>query len=144
MKSSQHTTTMVTINTDWELFKRLLTQPRFEFVLRGRRTGNAYTYRVRHAFDMVHIYKLSGYTKTLVCTFNVRLDGSWGELRVQHSVRDYIWSMALMWVLRMLRDGKDIGEQVSWQHTGNCARCGKPLTDPESVSLGMGPTCRQR
>ena len=27
-------------------------------------------------------------------------------------------------------------------HEGKCAKCGRPLTDSESVKIGMGPTCR--
>jgi len=27
---------------------------------------------------------------------------------------------------------------------GRCRVCGRTLTDPESVALGIGPVCRQR
>lgn len=26
-------------------------------------------------------------------------------------------------------------------HSGNCSRCGRLLTTPESIALGLGPTC---
>ena len=29
-------------------------------------------------------------------------------------------------------------------HTGRCFCCGKKLTDPESINLGIGPICRSR
>jgi len=29
-------------------------------------------------------------------------------------------------------------------HIGNCGYCGRPLTDPESIFIGLGPTCRKR
>ena len=27
------------------------------------------------------------------------------------------------------------------QHIGKCCKCGRPLTDPESIKLGVGPIC---
>lgn len=29
-------------------------------------------------------------------------------------------------------------------HNGRCSRCGRKLTDTESLRTGLGPTCRQR
>ncbi len=47
------------------------------------------------------------------------------------------------WALRvvngekhLLRPGYDI------QHEGRCGKCGRELTDPESIRTGFGPTCR--
>jgi hypothetical protein len=31
---------------------------------------------------------------------------------------------------------------ISRVRSGKCARCGRPLRDPVSVSIGLGPTCR--
>lgn len=28
-------------------------------------------------------------------------------------------------------------------HEGKCCKCGRSLTDPESIQLGMGPQCRK-
>lgn len=36
----------------------------------------------------------------------------------------------------------DFGWKV--HHEGRCGRCGRPLTTPESVSLGLGPVCAGR
>ena len=33
---------------------------------------------------------------------------------------------------------------VNIYHEGRCCRCGRTLTTPESVSLGIGPECRTR
>lgn len=27
---------------------------------------------------------------------------------------------------------------------GRCKRCGRPLTDPESIAAGIGPDCRSK
>lgn len=29
-------------------------------------------------------------------------------------------------------------------HDGTCARCGRQLTDPESIATGLGPVCRTK
>lgn len=49
-----------------------------------------------------------------------------------------------------LRDALDIllGDHVAAQlgyamESGNCYRCGRLLTDPESITLGIGPVCRE-
>lgn len=31
---------------------------------------------------------------------------------------------------------------ASFYHVGNCCKCNRPLTDPVSVQLGIGPICR--
>ncbi len=35
-------------------------------------------------------------------------------------------------------------DQVEVWHEGVCSRCGRPLTDPESVQRGLGPICFER
>lgn len=50
---------------------------------------------------------------------------------------------ALLYTLNMLLEGKtDIGVNV--YHLGNCSKCGRPLTDPDSIKTGLGPTCASR
>lgn len=48
-------------------------------------------------------------------------------------VFSYVW--------RHLEKG-DLDECVEVWHEGKCGRCGRQLTDPESISLGIGPVCR--
>jgi hypothetical protein len=31
---------------------------------------------------------------------------------------------------------------ADWDQVGSCCACGRPLTDPLSIRIGMGPTCR--
>lgn len=35
-------------------------------------------------------------------------------------------------------------EQAEFWHAGTCARCGRELTDPESIARGLGPVCAGR
>lgn len=34
-------------------------------------------------------------------------------------------------------------ERMHLYHEGICSRCGKPLTNPESIEFGIGPVCRE-
>ena len=45
---------------------------------------------------------------------------------------------AFAWTLRHL--GPDCPIEI-W-HEGSCGACGRPLTDPESIAIGLGPICR--
>jgi len=45
---------------------------------------------------------------------------------------------ALLWVFRNL-DNLPAGYEV--RHSGKCARCGRKLTTPESIDMGVGPVC---
>ena len=39
---------------------------------------------------------------------------------------------------------RTLPEQFHVYHSGACGRCGRELTDPESIKLGIGPTCRNK
>lgn len=47
------------------------------------------------------------------------------------------WAIAVLW-----GSGK-IPKGYSFLHEGKCCRCGRKLTDPESINLGTGPECRK-
>jgi hypothetical protein len=36
---------------------------------------------------------------------------------------------------------KKIPDHLSVYHEGSCGRCGRPLTTPESIEIGLGPIC---
>lgn len=47
---------------------------------------------------------------------------------------------ALVWFLDRLPSTKGFGAMQFW-HEGKCCRCGRALTDPESIAKGIGPVC---
>lgn len=49
------------------------------------------------------------------------------------SIRAFFW----FWTHINSRD-------VEVWHEGACSRCSRPLTDPESIARGIGPTCFER
>jgi len=57
--------------------------------------------------------------------------------------KDSISIKALLYILNSLLNGRrEIG--VNIYNLGTCGRCGRPLTDPESIKRGLGPTCASR
>lgn len=50
--------------------------------------------------------------------------------------------IALIFVLNQLTYGKRPNVRVF--HVGNCGRCGKRLTTPESILTGLGPECSKK
>ena len=35
-------------------------------------------------------------------------------------------------------------DQIEVWHSGSCSRCGRVLTDPQSIARGLGPVCAER
>ena len=50
----------------------------------------------------------------------------------------------LHWVFGRLARGQVLAPAAEVWHDGTCALCGRPLTTPESVALGIGPVCLER
>jgi hypothetical protein len=47
-------------------------------------------------------------------------------------------------MLRQVEGGKfeNLTNQIELYHLGNCLKCGRVLTDSESIRIGLGPICR--
>lgn len=54
---------------------------------------------------------------------------------------DVVSLKALAWVFS---HADRLPECVHIYHNGKCSRCGRKLTDAESLRTGLGPTCRQK
>jgi len=48
------------------------------------------------------------------------------------------------WALRKIAFQMTLPEGYHVQHEGKCCCCGKALTDPNSINLGIGPDCAKR
>lgn len=45
------------------------------------------------------------------------------------------------WYLAKISTGCEHSSKVEFWHSGSCGRCGRELTDPESIETGLGPVC---
>lgn len=48
---------------------------------------------------------------------------------------------AFRYAFAHLCDAKQLPPKCEVWHEGQCGRCGRPLTDPESIARGIGPDC---
>jgi hypothetical protein len=52
---------------------------------------------------------------------------------------------ALVWFVDAARCERDVlGKTLEVWHEGRCGKCGRKLTVPSSVSLGLGPECARK
>lgn len=119
----------------------------------SRRTGTRFTYRVRQAeprpgatgapphFVAVLTGPDNGASyEYLGCIFGGRIYDHGRKSRI---AMDAPSAVAVAWVWRKLMAGEMHSELAVW-HEGRCGRCSRRLTDPTSISQGLGPTCRGR
>ncbi len=50
---------------------------------------------------------------------------------------------AAEWLFNRLAETGRVPEPFEIWHEGQCGKCGRALTDPTSIVLGIGPICRQ-
>jgi len=51
---------------------------------------------------------------------------------------------AFEWFWRFVHDCGRLPSTMEFWHEGKCARCGRALTDPSSISTGLGPVCASK
>ena len=70
-----------------------------------------------------------------------------GEVRLTNGSTFTTASLAFKvakWALQQAWKGTPLPEGYRIQHEGQCAKCGKALTDPQSIECGLGPKCSGR
>jgi hypothetical protein len=50
----------------------------------------------------------------------------------------------IRWAIKQVAEGKELPTGYSVKHEGKCCCCGRALTDPLSIELGIGPICREK
>ena len=48
------------------------------------------------------------------------------------------------WAIKQIHNNKPIPDGYGIHHEGKCCRCGRTLTTPSSVELGIGPECAKK
>ena len=53
-------------------------------------------------------------------------------------------ALGIAWLLKNAEKGRSaaIAAQADIYHIGKCLKCGKELTDANSIEIGLGPVCR--
>lgn len=114
------------------------------------KTGDSFTYLVKRADTFRHSNKYWCYVLTGP---NNQSDYSFigvlytGNMLPEFTASDKEMSKEALsiktfeWLIKRFIERKTIPNLEVW-HLGLCSKCGRPLTDPESIRLGIGPVCR--
>ncbi len=122
---------------------------RAKFTLVSTATGARYTYRVTKAANddgPWFVSVLSGPDNEadfsyMGCIFPDK-PGRVIHTRKSRVTADAPSAKALAWYLAQLEAANEDGlGKVEFWHSGTCGRCGRELTDPESIETGLGPVC---
>jgi len=108
------------VTSDWPKGSGIMTTSYFVSV---KSPGGMYPYR--------YIGLLNSETGGVKCTGKSEFIPGTTEYNVA------AWACGTVIKTKNLPDGYNI------EHAGACGRCGKTLTDPESIELGIGPECRK-
>lgn len=106
-------------------------------------TGKDYTFKItRKSYNgnwYTNVSVERGYQNYLY------LGSYWnGNIIFQKKVNHSDASVAAAWLLRQVEAQKFdvLKKNVEVYHLGHCLKCGKVLTDTESIRIGLGPVCR--
>lgn len=143
-----------------------VTAGRATFTLQNTANGTRFTYRVREgeargegesrAFfvdvltgpDNTADYTAMGMLFSDLVIRYRHYDGTWGKRGFRSVISEEAPSArGIAWLVRKLQELPDeaqLPSPIAFHHAGACAKCARPLTDPESLASGWGPVCRER
>lgn len=116
------------------------------FTARSLKTGKDYTFKVArskfHGRWYTHVYVEKGY-------MDFQRLGHYKEGKIHAGggqVADTPAAVAAAWLLSKAESQSfdALSRNVELFHIGSCVVCGKPLTDAQSIQMGVGPICRTR
>jgi len=147
------------MDTDANTIRTFLTAGRAVFTLTSHATGVRITFRVQRAQQTGSDPRPTPYfvswltgpdnTKDYVYAGLMVTDESTGHLKLRLTAKSKAGDGApcvrgFRWLLGMVNRGFDLAEKADVDPEGQCARCGRALTVPESVRTGLGPACARR
>lgn len=116
-----------------------------EFTLTSAKTGRSYTYRTRYALaGFMFVSVLTGPENTADYEWIGVLSKDDGRFRVPAKAAPGLpqQKAAMAYLTRFFESGREeLPEALEFRHGGTCCRCGRLLTTPESIDLGIGPVC---
>lgn len=115
------------------------------FTVVSKKTGKEFTFRVSQVlwkgFPYLHFRVETEY-------LNFRYLGYYRKGKVWSKEGEVVTpsAQAIGWIFRNLesKNFSALDSSIEVYHLGNCLRCGKTLTDSESIRNGFGPVCVTR
>jgi hypothetical protein len=113
-----------------------------EFTIESKKTGKDFTYKVLtkpyNGREYTHVYIESEYLKFKhIGTYKYGNIYKKGERVLTPG------ATAISYVLDKVQKNKidALDEQLNTYHLGSCLKCGRTLTDANSIKTGIGPVC---
>ncbi len=113
------------------------------FTIRSKKSGKDYTFKVSQV-----PFKNSNYIHIKVETeyLNFKYMGWYRDGKIINKKLEVNTpaSQAVSWFLRQMFSNNfdNLNQSVDIFHLGKCLKCGKTLTDSNSIEVGFGPVCR--
>jgi hypothetical protein len=123
------------------------------FTMTSRKSGTRFTYKVRKSKDgnCFFVSLLNGNDNENSYRFFGTLFPSEQEMVFRHGrpertpiTPDAPSAQGFAWFARNLNQPSNLAANVEVHHEGKCCCCGRKLTVPKSVELGVGPECAER
>lgn len=117
-----------------------------ETTIVSHRTGNKFTYKIKRSNNkdtmmyFLHVVKNRAEFAGVIVFDDEK--GRFNFYKGKKGTMDYNYKeiKAILYVLNSLLAKKfNIGVDI--YHCGYCGRCGRKLTDPKSIMIGLGPKC---
>ncbi len=141
--------------------KRFMLGGNARFTLRSLKTGERRTFEVELCPEQGDVANPRHFVRLLTgpdngCDYKylgLLIDG----VRLEFKLNRQNWgadaAAALVWMLEKISDDclqplcaaqANFDAQAEFWHEGRCSRCGRALTTPESIAVGIGPKCLER
>lgn len=125
-----------------ENVRRFMLAGRARVTLVSGASGSRFTYRISAKDGVWFVSVLTGSDNEADYTFlgTIFADESFRLSRKGRIGADAPSARAFGWAWPHLAAGR-IPPALEVYHEGRCGRCARPLTDPASITLGLGPEC---
>lgn len=131
------TSTMYALDT--EHLMSFVTGGHAIFTIKSEKTGVHFTFRVRKDAEDKVAYFVDVRTGTDFSYIGY-VSNQTGQFKTKLAWEKGTAVYAFAWFWSRLMDGKQ-HDDMTFYHMGACGRCGRPLTNPESIEIGLGPYC---
>lgn len=115
------------------------------FTISSNKSGKRFTYKVKankEDDNKFFIYLLTGPDNTSDYSYLGMINKKHLNVYPTQATRISVNSpsfKAIDWMLKSFKEQKNSSFKI--HHMGRCGRCSRPLTDPDSIERGLGPTC---
>ena len=121
-----------------------------QFVLGGKAIftidngkGKHYTFSVKRKENRWFVSLLTGPDNSNDFTYIGMLNerGNFFLTKASKMTLDSVPVKVFSWSIKVMQGESTLPEGYSIRHEGKCCRCGRRLTNPESLDTGIGPEC---